>query len=340
MNDYRPDMPIAELFQDWHESNPRLKSKETVRLMRSSVRRFVEYIGRPVVLSDLTEKTLNGFIHHRQQLGMAASTIEREAAKVVTLWRWAALRGWCKSPMVSFGKAQPPTPTAWSRQELRRLFRAAEEYATPIRIDGRNGRSAKSESMLYTTQNARGSVIMVPLLRLLFETGERVAATLALTWADVDLDGRWVTFRAVTRKGRGKAADNVQKISRRTAAVLRELQKARALAGYGEPSSTVFPQKNRASWYGNLKTILRAAGLPQDRRSCFHRLRRTHATHLYVVGGDPTASLGHGSDAMTRSYYLDPRFTRTGYAADLLNGGVLQPLRRLVRRVKIAIGLW
>jgi hypothetical protein len=63
-------------------------------------------------------------------------------------------------------------------------------------------------------------------------------------------------------------------------------------------------------------------------------IRRTHATHLYIAGGDATQSLGHESDAMTRTYYLDKSQIRTHHPADLLTVGLL---RRWWRKMKLAV---
>lgn len=44
----------------------------------------------------------------------------------------------------------------------------------------------------------------------------------------------------------------------------------------------------------------------------FHLIRRSHASHLTVVGGDARQSLGHSSEAVTDKSYRDPRITNRG----------------------------
>jgi integrase len=328
MNDYRPDMTIAEVFDDWSESNPRIRSEETRRLMRSSVKQFVAFLGQEPVLADMTEKSLTAFIQHRKALGRSPRTIEREAAKISGLWRWAARRGWCKAPMVSIRKSAPPTPTAWSRQELERLLVAARDY---------DGMMVNKRTRRFS-RHLKVSTMFVALIRVLFDTGERITATRKLRWSDVDLPGRFVCFRADTRKG--GASDNVQRISRKAARALKQWKSELEAAGEYSTTGTVFPERDRATYYEHYRRILALAGLPYTRRESFHKIRRSHATHLYVVGGDATLSLGHESDQMTREYYLDPKYVRRDYAADLLSGGIGQWLRRLARRVKVAFGYW
>lgn len=105
----------------------------------------------------------------------------------------------------------------------------------------------------------------------------------------------------------------------------------------GKDNDRVFPEVHITSIYGHLKLVLKSCGLDSGRNCMFHKIRRTHATHLYLAGGDPTQSLGHESDAMTRGYYLDPRYTRNGFLADLLGvGGVFH---RMWRGIKRAAGI-
>jgi integrase len=212
----------------------------------------------------------------RSRAGVAPATIRGEVTKLVTLARWAGV------PAVV---ALPPkiqrAPMAWSARELRSLFNEAR---------GTN----------RTVYGVAGSVYYPALLGLAYDTGERIGAMLALEWSDVDLRSRTVRYRAETRKGR--AADMVGSLSRDTArriARLKELGHSRPFL-LGSPSTL----------WGAYGKLLRDAGLPSDRRSKFHRLRRTHATWLHARGGDATASLGHASDATTRAHYIDVRQLR------------------------------
>ncbi len=229
--------------------------------------------------------------------------------------------------------------------------------------------------------------------------------------------GPGATFKKGTRKGRGKAADNVQRLSKETARALTELQpysvncelnqcreRVRVWLGdtrrlhnnnikmrYRDPTTRklttvttgtkdvleaerlakelearlrtvaqqlatakgprteadyfVFPGAQRAfasaPWelYYHFKKILRGAGLPHDSRSMFHRLRRTHATHLYLAGGAPTSSLCHESEKMTRDCYLDPRFTQKAHPSDLLRDGIFRRMSRGIRHMMKAVGI-
>jgi integrase len=70
--------------------------------------------------------------------------------------------------------------------------------------------------------------------------------------------------------------------------------------------------------YIRLKVIHRRAGVPTDRRSMFHRMRRTSASWYKAKGGDPSQLLDH-ADPKTTARYLDLRICQTKSAAELLD---------------------
>lgn len=327
MNEYQPDKPLQEVFEDWRDCNPRVNSAETVRLMRLSVERWEEFLGRPALTGDFTERNVNGFRKWRAGVGRSKATIERESSKLLTLWRWAAKRGWAPEPLISIPKAPPPIPEAWNRRELARIFKAADQHSMNFHANwaGKPGQIP-------------GGLVMGALLRLLFDTGERISATFQVKWADVDLDNRFVTFRSTTRKGCSK--DNGQRFGRKTRRALLALKTFYESQGYYEADGPVFPPVCRTNSHYHLRSVLEDADVPRAKRVGFHQFRRSHATALYLVGGDPTYSLGHESSKMTHTYYLDPRQIRANYASDLLSGGIVGPIKRMFRRAKAAFGLW
>lgn len=119
-------------------------------------------------------------------------------------------------------------------------------------------------------------------------------------WSDVDLAGGWLHVPAETRKDRKR--DRQYRLSAEAVAALERIR---------EPArELVYPWPlDPSSLYNHLRSILRAAGLTTDRRSKFHRLRRSHASYAEAAGLDATELLGHSSRAVTRGY-LDPRIVR------------------------------
>jgi integrase len=151
------------------------------------------------------------------------------------------------------------------------------------------------------------AIFFPALFALCLETGERMGAIRSLRREDIDLRGRWITYNH--RKMQGDPL--VKQISRTTAKAIGHLLAAC-------PHETPFGHVHATTLYFHYKRILRAAGLPDDRRSMLHRLRRTHASYLQLRGGNPTISLGHSSDAVTKRHYLDARIVKGKEAIDYL----------------------
>jgi len=69
---------------------------------------------------------------------------------------------------------------------------------------------------------------------------------------------------------------------------------------------------------------LAAAGLPTDRRSKFHRIRRTVASAVAEAGGNPSEALDHASPKTTKRY-LDPRIVGTQPVDSILANYLANP---------------
>lgn len=270
-------MTLDELLEQYVSTNPAISSAYTIRLLRGTVKLFSTYLGHQACVSDLTDATFRGFLVHRQNQGKAAATVEREGAKLLTLWRYASTNGMVKAPTIRMARSSPHIPVAFLKHEVRSLFKAA--------------RRARGEC-----GGIPNKVFFPALLGLIWDSGERVGAVRALTWGDIDLRTRWVTFKH--RKGQGR--EMMKRVSRSTRRALKRLQ---AVHNVEKP----FAHICLSTKYFHLKSILRDAGLPCDRRSMLHRLRRSHASYLKLSGGDAQASLGHSSEAITVRSYYDPR---------------------------------
>ena len=275
-------MLLESLLEKYLSTNLRIRSPETSRLMRLSVKHFGVFLDRPPDLSDLTDDTIAAYVQHRRGLGKAEATVEREAAKISTLWNYAARRGLVLWPTISLPRAKREIPTAFSRQEIRALFRAAVRYDRPVGA-------------------VPGNVYMPALLAITFDTAERIRAVWNLETPDIDPRRRWVVYRS--RKGSHE--DIARRFRRSTAYYVGRLLRISTAA-------RPFAPVHRSTLYYHLDRLLEAAGLPRDRRHKFHCLRRSHASHLHAAGGDATGSLAHGSEYITRVFYLDPRITGTG----------------------------
>jgi integrase len=125
-----------------------------------------------------------------------------------------------------------------------------------------------------------------------------------LKWSDVYRDDRCALFKAETQKG--KKRDQLIGYS--------DFAAARLLAIEKPERELVFPwpyDKNADNWQTLrrhlTKYILRPAGLPTDRYSKFHRIRKTTATQLWIHAGEEAAvrQMGHSNANITRKHYID-----------------------------------
>jgi integrase len=287
-------MILRLLIAEYLSENPNVKSIHTERLLETSAKHFGSFLGREPEVADLTDKGVTGFIRYRQKLGRAPATVEREAAKLLTLWRYAACCGFVAPPRMRVEKAPPAEPIAFLKWEVRRLFRAAARYRSPI-------------------AGVDGAVMLVALLSVCFDTAERIGALCEVDRADIQIVagwlsvGGWITIRS--RKNGGRTI--VRKLRGSTARALRK-----HLAGC--PHKKPFGFVHRGTLYYHLARLLKQAGLPESRRHKFHCLRRSHASYLHAAGGNAQESLDHADASTTRRHYFDSRITRTQHAIDRL----------------------
>lgn len=264
------------MLDDYLATNTAIRSPHTERLIRTSIKHFAAFLDRIPEVCHFTDKQIAGYIQHRRKLGRAEATIEREVAKLMSLWRYAAAKGFAPPHTIRLKKAKVDTPVAFLKWEVRALFRAAKKYRATI-------------------GGAPGNIVMLSILGVCFDTAERIGALEQVEWSDVNLRGRWITIRS--RKNGGRTL--TRELRRSTAKQLRLL----AECGVSKPFGFV----HRGTLYHHLENLLKAAGLPTDRRHKFHCLRRSHASYVKAAGGDARESLDHADEAMTRVRYYDPR---------------------------------
>ena len=231
----------------------------------------------------LSEVTFARFARRALAKGIGQNTVHTRMGTIASLWRFAADHGWARPvPRVRKVSRIRRTPFAWRHDQLPKLFAACSDWRPAI-----NSRRA-----------TRGwsSEHMVALGLVLYFTSERISAMMAVTRDHLDVDGMLLHVPGEMRKG--KREDKVYPLPREVVELLTKLP----------PSKRLFP------WNGKLQTlrlhwkrILRVAGLPANRNTVFHCMRRTHATHMAIAAGVEAASrsTGHSSTAVTLWSYID-----------------------------------
>lgn len=283
-------MKLITFFERWYlPLRLGAASPNGRRLHLVSLRNFDRFLGRTAFLRDLTDENLVRFQAWHLDRGNSPYTANRDVARLLAQWRLACRKSKLKIwPDVRYVPEPRREPRAWNRQQLRRLFAVLE----------------KIEGVIAGVPAAGW---WVALHWLMWATGERVGALMALEWTAYEAPA-WLCVPAEARKG--QTADKVYRLS---------VDACEALAAIRLPARRlIFPwDRSKNILWRRYKRILRAAGLPDDRKSMFHRMRKSAASHLEAAGGNATELLGH-SDRKVTLAYLDVRIVGRQHAADLL----------------------
>lgn len=280
-------MTLFEFLSDYYVPL-RGVSQRTEQLYRYTIDAFGEHLGRPATLDDLEELVVARFLSARLR-DKAVATAAKDRCQLRALWEFAARRGLTDGrwPQIRPIRVPERVPQCWLTDEMQRLLEAAGERQGSI---GGVPASAWWRAALLTC----------------YDTGERIAGILSLEWRDVSPTS--VTIRAEGRKGQRR--DIYRPISHET---------YRAIEAIREPQRLRVFDWDRAytNLWRHLGKICEAAGLPNDRASKFHRIRKTTASYAAAAGLDPQRLLDHASPKTTRAY-LDPRVVQQPAAPDVL----------------------
>lgn len=281
--------------------NTRIADANTRQQYRLSLANLQEAVGKRLTIGELSDDAVALMMQRLRERGLSPRTINDRRARVHALWSWLCRRGvLAKWPMTPPLIEPTRVPEAWTEQELRKLFQAAALERRQV---------GGCPAWLWWSC----------LLSIAWNTGERVGAIMQLKWEHVDMDGRWLHVPAEIRKG--KRQDMLYRLAPETMAFL--LMQRRHTPEF------ILPWDRHPSYlWQAFGRLLKSAGLPTDRRSKFHRLRRSVASHYEAAGYDAQRLLGHSARSVTEAY-IDPRIVPTIQASDVLfEIGQIAPSRR------------
>jgi integrase len=180
----------------------------------------------------------------------------------------------------------------------------------------------EAQRLLDACKQAKGFVGTVPagiwwaaLVSILMDTGERIGAVRPLK--KHHLQGGYLLVPAAFRKGQRR--DRLYSLQPATVDLIKQACKS------NPNTDDMFPWDRSETYiYKRFSAILKAAGLPTDRRSKFHRIRRTVASAVTAAGGDATAALDHASPKTTKKY-LDPRIVGSVSVSEILAAYLSNP---------------
>lgn len=274
-------MKLVDFFVQYYAPIRLLgKSRRTRVLYMRSIQLLTDTLGRNATLNDLDDCSVAGHLQRLLDDGLAVSTVAKERSQLLAIANFAARRGHLQRWLdVATIHVPERIPKAWSLDELCRIMRACMN--APGFCGGVNAR-----------------IWWTSLHLVLWDTGERIGAIMSSRWADLNDDA--IIIRAENRKARTR--DKLYPLRHET---LRWLEMARKPV-----RDLIWPWHGcKTTIWGAYDEILTAAGVDSDRTSKFHKMRKSVASHLKALGGDPTAALDHANPRTTRSY-IDPRIAR------------------------------
>lgn len=264
-------------------------SPSTINHYRRTITQFSMMMACEATVDHLTEDLVSQFVSWIAARKSPA-TANTKRAEMLALAKLAWKKRLIDDQIRDVEKVRVPkrTPRAWT----------IEEFSTLLKI-------AAAETGRIGDMDA--GTFWPLLLLIIYDTGLRVSAALALKSAD--LSPPYVLARAETQKQR---ADQLLALHPETLELL--LSTNPQLRDRLLPSSLSLHRL-----HDHLRRLLKAAGLPSGRRDLFHKIRRTSATYLCRAAGKAAATehLGH-SDGSVTERYLDPALLERVQAADVL----------------------
>jgi len=268
----------------------RSRSENTRRLYRTTLRNIGRYLARQPLLSDLNDDTVNRFLDWFRRLPRSPFSVNKERSNLLAIWRFACRKNYLKEwPDVLPDNEPERIPQAWTADEVFRLFASCEQE--PGDIAG-----------IPASQWWR-------ILHLVcWDSGERIGAIVGLKWHNADLRSGHLLVPAELRKGGRR--DQIYKLADDTILALKDFQHPKR--------DDIFPWSYCYTYlWKKYESILKRADLPTDRKSKFHRIRKSVASHAEAAGGNATEILGHSQRSVTLAY-LDPRIVPRSHAKDYL----------------------
>jgi integrase len=290
-------MTLDALFEIYRSKQLRFKSDNTVRLYRHTLKSFSLTLGRTPTIHDLDSDIIELHMERIIRKGGSPASANKDRGQLLALWRFAAAKRIVEQwPTIAMMKEPEIVPMGWLADE--------------------------AQSLLKACNAAPGYVATVPaklwwagVVSVLLDTGERIGAIRPLK--KHHLQGGYLLVPAVFRKGQRR--DRLYSLQPETVELLKKV------CGSNREDDQMFPWDRSDTYiYRRYNAILKAAGLPTDRRSKFHRLRRTVASAVTAAGGDATAALDHASPKTTKKY-LDPRIVGTVSVSKILAAYLATP---------------
>lgn len=235
-----------------------------------------QHAGDPDVAAFFSVEAYRAFCVWARDSGRwKASTVNRRISWGKTLWRFAHSRGLTTCPVddrpIKRLAEETLKPTSWTEDEMRRIIAAVS---------------------LIWNRKVWGHRRWRALIRVYYYTGWRADSVMSLRRKHLCVDRLYLP--AAFEKTR---TDDYKRLPEDLCADLEILAPL--------PDDLFFPYRRHDSLCAGLRKIILRAGLEATSRDMFHKLRRSHATHLVIATGSmevASRSLNHKSTMTTRKY--------------------------------------
>jgi integrase len=223
-------------------------------------------------------------------------SIAKERSQLLAIGNLAKKRGLLDCVFEVVAPVLPKkVPRAWLPEEVGRLMEAIDC------LDGNMPRPRDQRTRGIPKRHWWKALHFV-----MWDTGERISALMAVRFEWVSIDG-WLHIPAQVRKG--KRGDMLFRLSPETLEAIEIIRNPQR--------DLIFPWHQAPNHiYYHYSRILERAGLEDDQGK-FHRMRKTVASLYKAAGHDPQRLLDH-ADARTTSKYLDPRIVPQVQPCDVI----------------------
>lgn len=280
---------LSELLDEYFSLNLSIRSEQTRKIYRYSIKNLQDTVGHPPTLDDLTDDNITKMLSQMSRNGSAARTANERRSRLHAFWSWLAKRGWLdRWPTTPPLRVPQKIPTAWTRAQLVRLVGACRD------IQGKVG-------------PIPASLWWESLHLAIWDSGERISGLLSAKWSD--FSPPWLVIQAEGRKG--GSADACYELRDGTCELIGSMREYTL-------GTKIWPWPLDKNYlWKRYRNIRKAAGISDDSIHSFHCMRRSFASHLEAAGGDATKTFGHSNRSVTKRY-LDPRIVSERPAKSIL----------------------
>ncbi len=198
-------MQLDQLCEQYLSVRTKIRSDRTREHYRRSVAQFSDHLCRSATIEDLTDDALSAFIISTVNAGFSPITANQRVKQLRALWNWAAKKRLVHDfPTFEDIDEPEPLPTAWTDDELTKLFAAC----------------ANQRGWIGPHQ---ASTWWLAIHWWWLSTAERTEATMLLRRDMLRLDQGLAVVPASIRKGRAK--NRIYRLAPRCVELLAEMAK-------------------------------------------------------------------------------------------------------------------